>query len=105
MFIFECESLLGFCVILNREARLMPGNARCHCFLLLVGKEGRKEGCLLESSVLSLHSQNAITDLYITFENTVIIVESNCCVGVVSSWRHFMDGDLQCVMFLPISHL
>lgn len=68
-------------------------------------KEGGLEGCLLEISVLSLHSQNVITDLYITFENMVIIVESNCCVGVVSSWRHFMDGDLQCVMFLPISHL
>lgn len=69
-------------------------------------KEGRRAGGLFIRKQCTVAAfTKCYHRLYITFENTVIIVESNCCVGVVSSWRHFMDGDLQCVMFLPISHL
>lgn len=104
----------------------MLGNAPCHCFLLLVS-EGRKEGrrtrcvfirkqwCIVgiyrwplfieQGWNISPISHSIITQYYVTSEKMIIIMESNCYSGVVLlCWLHFVDGNLQRVMFPPISH-
>lgn len=97
---------------------LMQGNAPSQCFQLVV-REGRKEEkmsvyqkaliyCLyilppinrwrlfiVQGWNISPISYNVIIQYYVTFENRIITVESNCCSGVLFCWLHFMDGDFQ----------
>lgn len=115
------DSYLLISDIPSQEPRLtQKGNATCHCFLLAgSAEEGRRTRCVFirkqwcivciyrwplfigQGWNISPISHRVIAQCYITSENRIIIVESNCCSGAVLCWRRSADGDLHRVVFPP----